>query len=78
MLDHWWQTLSPPADDRARTFMERLIEQGTVFFRLADTLMQAPAATEAKGALECWNSLAQEMQKSLSGFSPDHNDLQRD
>ncbi|MDJ0807740.1 MAG: class III poly(R)-hydroxyalkanoic acid synthase subunit PhaE [Gammaproteobacteria bacterium] len=39
-MNHWWQTISPGAPDPAREFMEKILEQGKTFFRMADQFAQ--------------------------------------
>lgn len=37
-MEHWWQAISPGATDSARGFVDKMIEQGKVFFNLNDEL----------------------------------------
>jgi class III poly(R)-hydroxyalkanoic acid synthase PhaE subunit len=36
-MDQWWKAFAPATPDLSRTFMERMMEQGKMFFRMADT-----------------------------------------
>ena len=38
-LDHWWKAVSPAAPDASKQFMERMMEQGKSFFRMAETFL---------------------------------------
>ncbi|QIK37040.1 class III poly(R)-hydroxyalkanoic acid synthase subunit PhaE [Caldichromatium japonicum] len=73
MLDHWWQTVSPATPDLSRTLMERLLEQGKLFFRLADTLMQRHTVSEGESGLAWWNAMLQDMQKAFAGSLQDRD-----
>lgn len=46
-LDHWWQAFSPAAPDAGKDFMERMMEQGKVFFRMAESFMPGGGQTVA-------------------------------
>jgi poly[(R)-3-hydroxyalkanoate] polymerase subunit PhaE len=37
-LEHWWQALAPAAPEASREVMERLLEQGKMFFRMTDDI----------------------------------------
>jgi class III poly(R)-hydroxyalkanoic acid synthase PhaE subunit len=68
-LDHWWKAFSPATPDMSRGFMERMMEQGKMFFRMADNftrnLPQGGAATP-----DGWTAITKaldDMQKAFTG-----------
>ncbi len=47
-MDNWWKTLSPAAEsDLSRGFMDKMVEQGKVFFEMADQFTRGFAAAGA-------------------------------
>jgi polyhydroxyalkanoate synthase subunit PhaE len=68
-LDHWWKAFAPAAPDMSRTFMERMMEQGKMFFRMADNFTR-PLSPLGGGATDGWSAMTNalnEMQKAFSG-----------
>ncbi|MFZ1539142.1 MAG: class III poly(R)-hydroxyalkanoic acid synthase subunit PhaE [Chromatiaceae bacterium] len=68
-LDHWWKAYSPAAPDMSRTFMERMMEQGKMFFRMAENFTR-PLSQAGGGATDAWSVMTNtlnEMQKAFSG-----------
>jgi len=68
-IDHWWQALAPAAPDLARDFMGKMIEQGKMFFRMAEGFTRdlgtaGPAGTDGWLAL---NRTLEDMQKAFGG-----------
>jgi class III poly(R)-hydroxyalkanoic acid synthase PhaE subunit len=67
-LDHWWKAMAPAAPDASREFMERMMEQGKMFFRMADNFTrELPKAGDA--AEEGWQSVSKvldDMQKAFT------------
>jgi len=37
-MNHWWQAISPNAPDATRGFMDKMLQQGKVFYRLGDEM----------------------------------------
>lgn len=64
-LDHWWKALSPAAPEAAKEFMERMMEQGKVFFRMAATFL--PGAGGGSGA-DGWLSLTKTLEDLQGRF----------
>jgi class III poly(R)-hydroxyalkanoic acid synthase PhaE subunit len=68
-IDHWWQTLAPATPELARDFMGKMIEQGKMFFRMADGFTRDLGAAGASGT-EGWqaiNRTLEDMQKAFGG-----------
>jgi len=55
-LDHWWQAVSPAAPEAGRDFMGKMLEQGKIFFRMAEEfsggLTKGSGAGDWSGAME--------------------------
>ena len=66
-LDHWWKALSPAAPEAAKEFMERMMEQGKVFFRMAETFLSGAGAGGGSGA-DGWLSLTKTLEDLLGRF----------
>lgn len=68
-LDHWWKAFSPATPDMSRGFMERMMEQGKMFFRMADNFTRN-LPQGGGGAPDGWTAITQaldEMQKAFTG-----------
>ncbi len=37
-MDHWWQALAPATPDMGKGFMDKMLEQGKMYFRMAEDL----------------------------------------
>lgn len=72
-LDHWWQALSPAAPDAAKGFMEHMMEQGKVFFRLAETFMPA-AGSGASTGTDGWPALLKTLEDLQGRFTGNMDD----
>jgi len=70
-MDHWWQTISPAAPDPAQQFMEKMLDQGKTFFRMAERfssgLQGSSPATDWQEAL---NKVFGDMQAAFAGGVP--------
>ena len=70
-MDHWWQTISPAAPDPAQAFMEKMLDQGKTFFRMAEqfasSLQGSSPATDWQEAL---NKVFSDMQAAFAGGVP--------
>jgi class III poly(R)-hydroxyalkanoic acid synthase PhaE subunit len=73
-LDHWWKALSPATPDAAKEFMERMIDQGKVFFRLAETFVPGAGVGSGTNAWSALNKTLEDLQGSFSGSLQDSGD----
>jgi len=77
-IDQWWKAMAPAAPDLSRSFMEKMMEQGKNFFRLADTFAKRADEGNAGNGLELWTKTLEDMQKRFSGSLDDGgNTMQR-
>jgi class III poly(R)-hydroxyalkanoic acid synthase PhaE subunit len=70
-LDHWWQALSPAAPDASKAFMEKMMEQGKTFFRMAETFSSRGDEGNATNGLTFWTKAIEDMQKRFTGSLDD-------
>ena len=70
-MDQWWKAMAPAAPDLSRSFMEKMMDQGKNFFRLADTFGQRADAGNAGNGLELWTKTLEDMQKRFTGSLDD-------
>lgn len=75
-MDHWWQALAPTAPDMSKGFVEKMMEQGKMFFRMAEEFtgnMSQDGA--AKGD---WNTALEktfgDMRQAFSGSTEEGDD----
>ncbi|HYN78335.1 MAG TPA: class III poly(R)-hydroxyalkanoic acid synthase subunit PhaE [Lamprocystis sp. (in: g-proteobacteria)] len=64
-LDHWWQALSPGAPDASKQVMQKMMDQGKAFFKMAETFVPG-----ANGGVDGWTAFAktlEDMQQSFRG-----------
>jgi len=73
-LDHWWKALSPATPDAAKEFMERMMDQGKVFFRLAETFVPSAGSRSGSDAWSALNKTLEDLQGSFSGSLEDSGD----
>jgi polyhydroxyalkanoate synthase subunit PhaE len=67
-MDQWWKAVSPAANDPARAFMDRLVEQGKAYFGTVERFTRGLAGTD--GASAGWDALTRtfdEMQRAFTG-----------
>jgi polyhydroxyalkanoate synthase subunit PhaE len=67
-LDHWWQALAPAAPDPVRDCMDKMVQQGKMFFRMADTF--ASELTASGTPADGWDAITKvfaDMQKAFGG-----------
>jgi len=77
-MDQWWKAMAPAAPDLSRTFMDKMMEQGKNFFRLADSFAQRADEGNAANGLELWTRTLEDMQKRFTGSLDDNgNTMQR-
>lgn len=66
--DHWWQTLAPAVPDPAQGFMERMLDQGKSFFKMAEQFNDSmQGMNPAKDWPEALNRMFKEMQTAFTG-----------
>ncbi len=68
-MDHWWQAMAPAAPDPSRDFMGKMLEQGKMFFRMADNFTRNLQSTQ-KDPADGWqaiNAILAEIQKAFTG-----------
>ncbi|MBK1693569.1 class III poly(R)-hydroxyalkanoic acid synthase subunit PhaE [Chromatium weissei] len=66
-LDHWWKAVSPAAPNVSKSFIDNMLEQGKVFFRLAETLSASSTDTNTNLGVTWWTQALEDMQKRFSG-----------
>ncbi|EXJ13847.1 class III poly(R)-hydroxyalkanoic acid synthase subunit PhaE [Imhoffiella purpurea] len=66
-LDHWWKAFSPAAPDLSKAFMEKMMDQGKSFFRMAETFANRSDDGSATDGLSYWTKALEDMQKRFSG-----------
>ena len=70
-LDHWWKAMSPAAPELSRSFMEKMMDQGKSFFRLAETFANRSDEGAAGNGMDFWTKALEDMQKQFSGSLDD-------
>lgn len=63
-MDHWWQALSPNAPDGTRQFMDKMLEQGKMFFRLSEEMSQN--LSKSQDWAEALNQTFEKLQDSFA------------
>jgi len=77
-LDHWWKAFAPAAPDLSKSFMEKMMEQGKTFFRMAETFSTQSNDGSATNGMTFWTKALEDMQQRFSGNLNDgDNTLQR-
>lgn len=71
-LDNWWKAMSPAAPDFSKVFMEKMMEQGKGFFRMAETFSGKSEDTPATNGIAWWTKAVEDMQKQLTGSLDDN------
>ena len=63
-MEHWWKAVSPGANDTTRQFMDKMLDQGKMFFRLGDEL------SHNLGKTQDWSdALNRTFEKMQDGFA---------
>ena len=62
-LDHWWTAISPAAPAGSKQFMERMMDQGKAFFKMAETFL--PTAGGGDG----WSAFSKALEDMQKGFT---------
>ncbi|WP_295388712.1 class III poly(R)-hydroxyalkanoic acid synthase subunit PhaE [uncultured Thiodictyon sp.] len=63
-LDHWWTAISPAAPGASKQFMERMMDQGKAFFKMAETFLPS-----AGGDTDAWSALSKSLEEMQKGFA---------
>ncbi|MGE5155627.1 MAG: class III poly(R)-hydroxyalkanoic acid synthase subunit PhaE [Bdellovibrio bacteriovorus] len=71
-LDHWWKALSPATPDAAKDFMERMMDQGKVFFRMAETFI--PGSGQGSDGWSALTKTLEDLQGRFMGNLDDSGD----
>jgi len=67
-MDHWWQAMAPAAPDTSRDFMEKMLEQGKMFFRIADNFTRSVySSPKDSGGWPAIDGVLKDMQKAFNG-----------
>jgi class III poly(R)-hydroxyalkanoic acid synthase PhaE subunit len=70
-MDHWWQAFKPAAPDPSRAFMERMMDQGKVFFDLVEQMTRGLGAAgpgaDPKAGWDLLNKTLAGMQDAFAG-----------
>ncbi|WP_295426324.1 class III poly(R)-hydroxyalkanoic acid synthase subunit PhaE [uncultured Thiodictyon sp.] len=78
-LEHWWSAVSPAAPAASKQFMERMMEQGKSFFKMAETFL--PTAGGGGDGWSAFSKALEDMQKGfmggLGGSGDDKNAMHR-
>ena len=64
-LEQWWKAFSPAAPDASRDFMEKMMDQGKAFFRMAEGFM--PGAAEGS-ASDGWSAILKTLEDMQGRF----------
>ena len=64
-MEHWWQGLSPGADDMTRDFMNKMMAQTQSYFRMAEGYYKN--AGESESWMDTANRTVTDLQKLFSG-----------
>ncbi|MEJ2692896.1 MAG: class III poly(R)-hydroxyalkanoic acid synthase subunit PhaE [Candidatus Thiodiazotropha sp.] len=64
-MEHWWQGIAPGATDFNRDFMDKMMEQGRSFFRLAENYYRN--AGQGESWVDAANRTLADLQQMFSG-----------
>lgn len=73
-LDHWWKAWSPAASDASKAFMDKMIDQGKVFFRMAETFASRGEEGSDSSGIGFWTKALEDMQKRFMGAADGSKD----
>ncbi|WP_296807514.1 class III poly(R)-hydroxyalkanoic acid synthase subunit PhaE [Thiocapsa sp.] len=76
-LDNWWKALAPAAPDASKAFMEKMMEQGKVFFRFGEGFASGKPGDTASPAdgMAFWTKALEDIQKRFSGSVDDGDNV---
>jgi class III poly(R)-hydroxyalkanoic acid synthase PhaE subunit len=63
-MDHWWQALAPSAPNSSREFVEKMMQQGKLFFQMGDQFSRN--MTEGKDWQDALNQTLEKMQSAFA------------
>lgn len=66
-VDYWWQAVSPAAPEAARDFMGKMVEQGKMFFRMADGFSRDLTAAGSAGT-DGWQAITRTLDEMQQAF----------
>jgi len=72
-MEHWWQAISPATDKATRGFMEKMMNQGKMFFRLGDELSKNMQNTKDWG--DALNKTFEKMQDSFAAAAEQSSEV---
>jgi len=77
-IQQWWKSLAPAAGDPAKDFMQRLMDQGQVYFGMVEQLTKGIGGTADPGnAWTALNETIERMQQAFSGADSDGNEAMK-
>jgi class III poly(R)-hydroxyalkanoic acid synthase PhaE subunit len=76
-MDSWWKALAPAAPDASKAFVEKMMEQGKLFFRFGEAFAGAvPSdAAAASDGMTYWTKTLEEIQKRFAGSVDDGDNV---
>jgi polyhydroxyalkanoate synthase subunit PhaE len=76
-LDNWWKALAPAAPDASKAFMDKLMEQGKIFFRFGEAFASGKPGEAASAAdgMAFWTKALEDIQKRFSGSVDDGDNV---
>jgi class III poly(R)-hydroxyalkanoic acid synthase PhaE subunit len=75
-MDHWWQAVAPQANNGSRDFMEKMLGQGKLFFRMGDSIAQN--MQKGQDWSEGLNKAFEQLQHSFTHAASDaENNIQK-
>jgi polyhydroxyalkanoate synthase subunit PhaE len=75
-LDNWWKAMAPAAPDASKMFMDKLMEQGKVFFRFGEAFATGGRddASAADG-ITWWTKALEDIQQRFTGSADDSDNV---
>lgn len=62
-MEHWWQAMAPATPAASREFVEKLMAQGKIFFRMADTFTR-----DLGGGDDGWQAISRTLDEIQKAF----------
>jgi class III poly(R)-hydroxyalkanoic acid synthase PhaE subunit len=72
-MDHWWKAMAPAAPDMSRELMARMMEQGKMFFRMADAFTRNLPQGGDMGE-DAWYGLTKALDEMQKAFTANLSD----
>ncbi|NBC46518.1 MAG: class III poly(R)-hydroxyalkanoic acid synthase subunit PhaE [Gammaproteobacteria bacterium] len=76
-MEQWRKVMAPAASDPAQTFMQRLMDQGQVYFGMVEQFTKGLAAGDTANAWEALNKTLDSMQQAFSGANTEGNEAMK-